>query len=38
MLAVCLGLAYEKTGSLLVPMIMHAVFNAVSVGAILFLV
>lgn len=37
MLAVCLGLAYEKTGSLLVPMIMHAVFNAVSVGAILWL-
>lgn len=37
MLAVCLGLAYEKTGSLLVPMIMHAVFNTVSVGAILWL-
>lgn len=37
MLAVCLGLAYEKTGSLLVPMIMHAVFNAVSVAAILWL-
>lgn len=36
-LAVCLGLAYEKTGSLLVPMVMHAVFNAVSVAAILFL-
>lgn len=35
-LAVCLGLAYEKTGSLLVPMVMHAVFNAVSVAAILF--
>lgn len=35
MLAVCLGLAYEKSGSLLVPMIMHAVFNAVSVAAIL---
>jgi membrane protease YdiL (CAAX protease family) len=36
-LAMCLGLAYEKTGSLLVPMIMHAIFNAVSVTAILFL-
>lgn len=36
-LAVCLGLAYEKTGTLLVPMAMHAVFNAVSVAAILFL-
>lgn len=35
-LAICLVLAYEKTGSLLVPMIMHAVFNAVSVTAILF--
>jgi len=35
-LAMCLGLAYEKTGTLLVPMIMHAVFNAVSVTAILF--
>lgn len=37
MLAVCLGLAYEQTGSLLVPMTMHAVFNAVSVAGILFL-
>jgi len=36
-LAVCLGLAYEKSGNLLVPMIMHAVFNTVSVAAILFL-
>lgn len=36
-LAMCLGLAYEKTGTLLVPMIMHAVFNAVSVAAIMFL-
>jgi membrane protease YdiL (CAAX protease family) len=33
----CLGLAYEKSGTLLVPMIMHAVFNAISVTAILFL-
>lgn len=36
-LAMCLSLAYEKTGSLLVPMIMHAVFNAVSVTAIMLL-
>ena len=36
-LAVCLALAYEKTGSLLVPMIMHAVFNAVSIAGIMFL-
>lgn len=35
-LALCLGLAYERTGSLLVPMIMHAVFNAVSVLGIIF--
>lgn len=27
-LAVCLTLAYEATGSLLVPMLMHALFNA----------
>jgi membrane protease YdiL (CAAX protease family) len=32
----CLGLSYEKSGTLLVPMIMHAVFNAISVTAILF--
>ena len=36
-LAACLALAYEKSGSLLVPMLMHAVFNAVSVAAIMFL-
>ena len=36
-LAVCLALAYEKTGTLLVPMAMHAVFNAISVAAIMFL-
>lgn len=34
-LAMCLALAYEKTGSLLVPMIMHAIFNTVSVTAIM---
>lgn len=36
-LAVCLSLAYEKTGTLLVPMVMHAVFNAVSIVGIMFL-
>jgi membrane protease YdiL (CAAX protease family) len=36
-LAVCLALAYEKSGTLLVPMIMHAVFNAVSIAGIMFL-
>lgn len=35
-LAMCLGLTYEKSGTLMVPMIMHAVFNAISVTAILF--
>lgn len=35
-LAFCLGLAYERTGSLIVPMIMHAIFNAFQVGLILF--
>ena len=30
--AVCLTLAYERTGSLLVPMTMHALFNALSVS------
>jgi membrane protease YdiL (CAAX protease family) len=30
-LAVCLTLAYEWTGSLLVPMVMHALFNSISV-------
>ena len=36
-LALCLTLSYEKSGSLLVPTIMHAVFNAVSVIGILYL-
>lgn len=36
-LALCLTLSYEKTGSLLVPIIMHAVFNAVSIVGILYL-
>lgn len=32
-LALCLTLAYEVTGSLLVPMVMHAVFNGTSLLA-----
>ncbi|MEY3481412.1 MAG: hypothetical protein RIQ71_2187 [Verrucomicrobiota bacterium] len=36
-LALCLTLAYEKTGSLLVPVLMHSVFNAVSIVGILYL-
>ncbi|MFM8657211.1 MAG: lysostaphin resistance A-like protein, partial [Chthoniobacterales bacterium] len=36
-LALCLTLAYEKTGSLIVPMIMHSVFNAISSVGILYL-
>ena len=32
-LAVCLTLAYEATGSLLVPMLMHALFNSVMLAA-----
>ena len=35
-LALCLTLSYERNGSLLMPMIMHAIFNAVSVVGILF--
>lgn len=31
-LAVCLTLAYEATGSLFVPMVMHAMFNATTLG------
>ena len=31
-LALCLTLAYEATGSLLVPMTMHAAFNAITLG------
>lgn len=34
-LAICLALAYEATGSLLVPMAMHACFNAFSLSALL---
>lgn len=34
-LAVCLGLAYEVTGSLFVPIAAHAAFNALQVGVIL---
>ncbi|MEI6351445.1 MAG: type II CAAX endopeptidase family protein [Verrucomicrobiota bacterium] len=35
-LALCFTLAYEATGSLLVPMIMHGLFNAVMLGAIFY--
>jgi len=35
-LALCLTLSYEKSGSLLVSMIMHSIFNAASVVGILF--
>jgi membrane protease YdiL (CAAX protease family) len=36
-LALGLSLAYEKTGSILVPVLMHSVFNAISVAGILLL-
>lgn len=36
-LAVCLTLAYEWTGSLLVPMTMHAVFNTLSISLLFLL-
>ena len=35
-LAVALGLAYELTGSLLTPIIIHALFNAMNVAMLLF--
>lgn len=35
-LAAALGIAYELTGSLLTPIIMHALFNAMNVGMLLF--
>jgi len=35
-LAVCLTLAYEATGSLLVPMFMHALFNALMLVAMFY--
>ena len=34
-LAVCLTLAYEWTGSIFVPITMHALFNAISVAQLL---
>lgn len=34
-LAVCLTLAYEATGSLLVPMVMHALFNSFNVALLI---
>lgn len=36
-LALCLTLSFEKSGSLLVAVLMHSVFNALSVAGILFL-
>ena len=36
-LAIGLGLAYEFTGSLLAPITMHALFNAVNVGMLLYI-
>lgn len=36
MLAVLLCLSYEVTGCLLVPMLLHAIFNAVSIVAMMF--
>ena len=33
-LAICFALAYEATGSLLVPMAMHAIFNALNLAEI----
>jgi len=35
-LASCLTLAYEATGSLWVPMVMHGLFNAVMLGAMFY--
>jgi membrane protease YdiL (CAAX protease family) len=36
MLAVLFCLAYEITGCLLVPMILHSIFNGVSIIAMIF--
>ena len=36
LLSVCLGYAYERTGSLWVPILVHAAFNALSVSLVLF--
>ena len=35
-LAVCFGYVYERTGKLWVPIVMHALFNAVSITIALF--
>jgi membrane protease YdiL (CAAX protease family) len=35
-LAVGLGLAYELTGTLVAPMVMHALFNATNVAMLMF--
>lgn len=36
-LSLCLGLAYERTGNLWVPVVMHASFNGIMTGFFLFL-
>lgn len=36
LLATCLALAYETSGSLAVPYVMHATFNFLSLGALLY--
>jgi membrane protease YdiL (CAAX protease family) len=36
LLGLLLGLIYERTGSLWVPIVMHAIFNAASVGVAVF--
>ncbi|MHC4977271.1 MAG: lysostaphin resistance A-like protein [Planctomycetota bacterium] len=35
-LSVGLGAAYERTGTVIVPIVMHGVFNAVNVGAVVW--
>jgi membrane protease YdiL (CAAX protease family) len=36
LLSICLGYAYERTGNLWVPMLLHAAFNAANVMLFLF--
>jgi membrane protease YdiL (CAAX protease family) len=36
LLAICLAISYESTGSLLVPMALHSTFNAIQLTAITF--
>ncbi len=35
-LALCLTLAYEATGSLLIPMVMHSCFNSITFALVLY--